>query len=53
MQKKESQLEQRRKMRENKKIDDSDLGKEVSGGGINTVNYTKTGDITKHIKKKI
>lgn len=50
--KKEQELEERRKQRESKKLND-DLGTNVSGGSIANVNYTSTGEITKKIKNKI
>lgn len=51
--KKEQELEERKKKRESKKLDDADLGPEVSGGSITNVNYTATGEITNKIKSKI
>lgn len=51
--KKEQELEERKKKRDSKRLRDEDLGTEVSGGSIADVNYTKTGEITPEIKKKI
>ena len=51
--KKEQELEERKQKREGKKLDDDDLGTEVSGGSLANVNYTKTGKITKKSQKKI
>ena len=51
--KKQQELEERRKARESKKLEDEELGTEVSGGSLKNVNYTKTGNITTKIKEKI
>ena len=49
----EQEIEERKEKRESKKLDDENLGTEVSGGSLTNVNYTKTGKITKKIQKKI
>ena len=51
--KKEKELEERKAKRENKKLEEEDLGTEVSRGSLKNVSYTKTGKITQKIKKKI
>lgn len=51
--KKQQELEARKEKREDKKLELEDLDAEVSGGSIANVDYTKTGEITNKIKKKI
>lgn len=50
--KKQKELEESKKLRENKELDDEAL-ENVAGGTIANVNYTQTGQITDPIKQKI